>query len=323
MTTDDSKSLALFGQQTIRRVWHNDEWYYSIVDVIAVLAESSNPRNYWNMLKVRAKSEGFDEAMADIAPLKLKSADNRFRITETANRATLLRIIQSIPSPRAEPFRLWLAQVGEERLEEIENPEAAIERVRELYRARGHDEAWIEARIRNDLARNELTDEWRDRGAKEGVEYAILTNEISEGTFNLTVQAYKQYKLIPKSTNLRDHMTTMELVLCSLGEATATLYHRNRDSQGFPQLKRDARDAGVTAGKARQVIEADLGESVVSQSNHLALPGPPRRTKGGARFKSSKTQRAGQTGPEQQGDETQLGLFDNTGSEETTPDKEE
>ncbi len=126
-------------------------------------------------------------------------------------------------------------------MEEIEHPEAAIERIRELYRARGHNEAWIEARIWNDLARNELTDEWRDRGAQEGVEYAILTNEISAGTFNLTVQAYKQYKIVPKSANLRDHMTTMELVLCSLGEATATLYHCNRDSQGFPELKRDAR----------------------------------------------------------------------------------
>lgn len=323
MTTDDSKSLALFGQQTIRRVWHTDEWYYSIVDVIAVLTESSNPRNYWNMLKARAKSEGFDEAMADIVPLKLKSADNRFRLTETANRATLLRIIQSIPSPRAEPFRLWLAQVGDERLEEIENPEAAIERIRELYRARGHNEAWIEARIRNDLARNELTDEWRDRGAKEGVEYAILTNEISEGTFNLTVQAYKQYKILPKSSNLRDHMTTMELVLCSLGEATATLYHRNRDSQGFPELKRDARDAGVTAGKARQVIEADLGESVVSQANHLALQGSPRRTKRDAKLTSGTAQQIGQRAPAHQGDETQLSLFDDPGSAETTPDMEE
>src|SRR5205814_1649685 len=150
-----------------------------------------------------------------------------------------------------------------------------------------------------------------------------LTNEIGEGTFNLTVQAYKQYKLIPKSTNLRDHMTTMELVLCSLGEGTATLYHRNRDSQGFPQLKRDARDAGVTAGKARQVIEADLGESVVSQSNHLALQGPPRRTKHDAKLKSSKTQQTARSAPEQQSDETPLSLFDDAGSEETTPHKEE
>lgn len=317
MTTDDTKGLALFEQQTIRRVWHNDEWYYSIVDVIAVLTESSNPRNYWNMLKTRATSEGFDEAMADIVPLKLKSADNRFRLTETANRATLLRIIQSIPSPRAEPFRLWLAQVGDERLEEIEHPEAAIERVRELYRARGHDEAWIEARIRNDLARNELTDEWHDRGAKEGVEYAILTNEISEGTFNLTVQAYKQYKLLPKTANLRDHMTTMELVLCSLGEATATLYHRNRDSQGFPALKRDAHDAGTTAGKARQVIETDLGESVVSQSNHLALPGPASREKRSARLKARKELPAAVERTEG----TQLNLFDDR--EDTEPPSDE
>src|SRR5436190_16514047 len=182
MTTDDSKGLALFEQKMIRRVWHNNEWYYSIVDVIAVLTDSATPRKYWNTLKTRAKSEGFDEAIAQIVPLRLKSADDRFRLTETANRATLLRLIQSIPSPRAEPFRLWLAQVGDERLEEIENPEAAIERVRELYRARGHNEAWIEARIRNELGRDELTDEWRDRGAKEGIEYAILTNEISSGT---------------------------------------------------------------------------------------------------------------------------------------------
>lgn len=318
MTTDDTKGLALFEQNMIRRVWHNNEWYYSIIDVIAVLTESSNPRNYWTTLKARAKSEGFDEAIALIVPLKLKSADSRFRLTETANRATLLRLIQSIPSPRAEPFRMWLAQVGEERLEEIENPEAAIERVREMYRTRGHDEAWIEARIRNDLARNELTDEWRDRGAKEGLEYAILTNEISEGTFNLTVQAYKQYKLLPKSSSLRDHMTTMELVLCSLGEATATLYHRNRDSQGFPELKRDARDAGLTAGKARQVIEADLGESVVSQSNHLTLQGPTGRTKRIAKQKPSKAQQD-ETPADQRGDETQLNLFDDTASGETPP----
>jgi DNA-damage-inducible protein D len=318
MATEDSKDLTLFEQQTIRRVWHNNEWYYSIVDVIAVLTESSNPRNYWNMLKARAKSEGFDETLATIVPLKLKSADNRFRLTETANRATLLRLIQSIPSPRAEPFRVWLAQVGDERLEEIEHPEAAIERVRALYRARGHDEAWIEARIRNDLARNELTDEWHDRGAKEGIEYAILTNEISEGTFNLTVHAYKQYKLLPKSANLRDHMTTMELVLCSLGEATATLFHRNRDSQGFNELKRDAHDAGATAGKARQVIEADLGESVVSQSNHLALQAPRDRGKRGAKQGTTAKKQSDTTPTGGGGEETQLDLFSDMESNESS-----
>lgn len=324
MATDDSKGLALFEQRMIRRVWHENEWYYSIVDVIAVLTDSANPRNYWTTLKARAKSEGFDEALAQIVPLKLKSADNRFRVTETANRSTLLRLIQSIPSPRAEPFRLWLAQVGDERLAEIENPEVAIERVRALYRARGHDEAWIEARIRNDLARNELTDEWRDRGAKEGVEYAILTNEISSGTFDLTVQAYKQYKLLPKNANLRDHMTTMELVLCSLGEATATLYHRNRESQGFTELKRDARDAGATAGKARQVIEADLGESVVSPSNHLALQGTARRAEREPALPPRKAHRESTPESTHRDDETQLSLFgesDLEGHDEETTNK--
>src|SRR5712692_6228117 len=170
------------------------EWYYSIIDVVAVLTDSPNPRNYWSVLKAKLKTEGFDEALVRIEPLKLKSPDGRFRLTDTANRQTLLRIIQSIPSPKAEPFRLWLAQVGEERFEEIENPEVALNRIRATYRAKGYDDAWIEERIRNDLVRNELTDEWSERGAKEGVEYAILTNEISQGTFDLSVQAYKQYK---------------------------------------------------------------------------------------------------------------------------------
>lgn len=143
--------------------------------------------------------------------------------------------------------------------------------MRATYRAKGYDEAWIEERIKNDLVRNELTDEWKERGAKEGIEYAILTNEISKGTFDLTVQAYKQYKLLPARENLRDHMTTIELVLCSLGEATTTLYHRNRDSQGFPALQRDAIDAGELAGRTRREIEKNVGESVVSQSNRLDL----------------------------------------------------
>lgn len=277
MSSKDSSELSLFEQKMIRRVWHKDEWYYSIVDVIAVLTDSPNPRNYWSLLKARAKTEGLDETLIQIEPLKLKSPDGRFRLTDAANRQTLLRILQSVPSPKAEPFRLWLAEVGEERLEEIENPEAALNRVRATYRAKGYEDTWIEERIRNDLVRNELTDEWRERGAKEGVEYAILTNEISKGTFDLTVQAYKQYKLLPSKENLRDHMTTIELVLCSLGEATATIYHRNRDSQGFPALKKDASDAGVTAGKARKVIEADIGESVVSSENRLLLKGKRKK----------------------------------------------
>lgn len=272
MAKEESKlGISLFEQKQLRRIWHKGEWYYSIIDVIEVLTDSTEPRKYWVALKARAKTEGFDETLVQIESLKLKSPDGRFRLTDTANRQTLLRIIQSVPSPKAEPFRLWLAQVGEERFEEIENPEVALDRVRATYRAKGYDDPWIEERIRNDLVRNELTDEWHERGAKEGVEYAIMTNEISKGTFDLTVQVYKQYKLLPPKENLRDHMTTIELVLCSLGEATATIYHRNRNSQGFPALKKDASDAGTTAGKARKVIEADIGESVVSRENHLAL----------------------------------------------------
>ena len=269
MLDEENRELALFEQKHLRRVWHEGEWYYSITDVITALTDSANPRVYWGKLKERAKSEGFDEALARIEQLKLKSPDGRFRLTDTANRETLLRIIQSIPSPRAEPFRLWLARVGEERFEEIEHPEAAIERVRATYRAKGYDEAWIDARIKNDLIRNELTDEWKDRGAKEGVEFAVLTNELSKGTFGMTVSVYKGYKLLPTRSNLRDHMTPIELALTSLSEATAVTFHRERESQGFPELKRDTTDAGKATGEARRALEKNMGRSVVSRENYL------------------------------------------------------
>ncbi len=264
--------LPLFEQKPLRRVWHKGEWYYSLVDVIAVLTDSPNPRNYWNVLKSRLKKEGFDDTLAQIERLKLKSSDNRLRETDTANRQTLLRVIQSIPSPQAEPFRLWLAEVGEERFEEIENPEIALERVRATYRAKGYDDNWIEQRIKNDVIRNELTDEWKERGAKEGIEYAILTNEIQQGTFELSIQAHKQYKLLPTKSNLRDHMSGVELALISLGEATATMFHRERDSQSFRKLKQDATDAGNAAGAARKALEKRVGHSVISKQNYLPKP---------------------------------------------------
>jgi hypothetical protein len=214
------------------------------------------------------KAEGFDVGL-NIEQLRLQAADNRFRLTDTLNRQAVLRLIQSIPSSKVEPLRLWLAEVGEERLEEIENPEAALERVRAMYRARGRDEAWIEEHIKNDLIRNELTDEWNYRGATTSVQFAILTNELNEGTFGFSVQAYKRYKMLPSKANLRDHMTNLELVLCSLSEATATELHRDRDSQGFSQLRRDTVDAGKTAGEARQLVEKTLGKPVVSSENFL------------------------------------------------------
>lgn len=256
----------------VRRIWHLGEWYYSIIDIIDILSGSEEPRKYWSAVKARVKTESFGEALQQVEQLRLKSPDGRLRLTDTANRQTILRLIQSVPSPRAEPVRMWLAQVGEERIQEIEHPEQAIERVRRAYRAKGYDDAWIEERIKNDLIRNELTDEWKERGAKEGVEFAVLTNEIHKGTFDLTVAAHKKYKVLPTKTNLRDHMSPLELALTSLSEATAITLHQDRDSQGMPELKKDAVDAGKAGGKARSVIEETIGHSAVSNQNYLEKP---------------------------------------------------
>lgn len=270
----ESTQHETFASDVVRRMWYQNEWYYSLVDVIAVLTDSTNANRYWNTLKGRLASEGAGYIVSDVLQLRLQSRDKRLRLTDVANRATVLRIIQSIPSPNAEPFKQWLAQVGDERFAEIENPEAAFERIRDTYRTRGYDDRWIDERMRADLIRNELTTEWKDRGATEGPQFAILTNTIHEGTFEIGVAMHKEYKSLVKRENLRDHMTPIELALVSLGEATAIEMHRDRDSQGFPALRRDASDAGSTAGKARRVIEADLGRSVVSQQNYHALGAP-------------------------------------------------
>lgn len=281
MQQNNQTPQEMFGMQ-VRRIWHHDEWYYAIVDVIEVLTESPDPSAYWRNLKRQrlAKDEQAAEALESIMQFKLQAHDHRFRLTDTCNRKALLRFIQSIPSPKAEPFKTWLAAVGDERIAEVENPELALQRVREMYRAKGYNEQWIEERIKNDLVRNELTDEWQERGAQEGVEFAILTNEISKGTFDFSVQVYKQYKLLPGKANLRDHMTVLELALCSLSEATAITLHQDRDSQGFLELKRDATDAGKAGGKARQHIEEAIGRSVVSQENHLDRPQKAQKVQG-------------------------------------------
>jgi len=255
-------------------MWYQERWYYSVIDVVAVLTESVNPNRYWNTLKSRLQGEGADDVLAAIRQLKLQSRDNRLRLTDVADRETLLRIIQSIPSPRAEPFKAWLAQVGEQRFVEIEHPEAAFERIRQGYRDRGYDERWIEERMRADLIRNDLTTEWKERGASEGTQFAILTTTIHEGTFAISVAGHKTFKELARRENLRDHMRPIELALRSLGEATAIKLHRDRDSQGFGALKRDATDAGTTAGRARTVIEHDLGRPVVSAQNARAFTRP-------------------------------------------------
>lgn len=268
---NDNQSPQQVFEARVRRIWHNEEWYYAIVDVIEVLTDSPDPSAYWRNLKRQrlSKDEQAIRALESVVQLKLQARDNRFRLTDVCNRQTLLRFIQSIASPRAEPFKVWLAQVGDERIAEIEHPELAIQRVRNDYRAKGYDEQWIEERIRNDLIRNELTDEWKSRGAHDGTEYAILTNEIHTGTFEVSVQAHKTYKLLPARENLRNHMTPIELALLSLSEASCVEFHRDRESQGFSELRRDAVDAGEIGGDARRMIEQRMKKPVVSPENYL------------------------------------------------------
>lgn len=310
---DESPVPQTFNANVVRRMWYQDTWYYSIIDVVAVLTESVNPNRYWNTLKSRLRAEGATDVLEQILQLKLQSRDNRLRLTDVADRETLLRIIQSIPSPRAEPFKAWLAQVGEERFVEIEHPETAFERIRQSYRDRGYDERWIEERMRADLIRNDLTTEWKERGATEGTQFAILTNTIHEGTFAISVAGHKEFKTLARRDNLRDHMSPIELALLSLGEATAIELHRDRDSQGFGALKRDATDAGATAGRARKIIEQDIGRPVVSAQNYRELTHPtarptPALTQGTQSANSSAA--AEQTQPPDNPDEpAQLPLF--------------
>ncbi len=259
--------LSVFEGQHIRKTWYNNEWYFSVIDIVGVLSESSNARRYWSDLKIKLKEEGF-EVYDKIVQLKLPADDGKLRDTDCTNTEVTFRIIQSIPSPKAEPFKLWLAKVGYERVQEIENPELAQQRMKELYRKKGYSEPWIEKRVRGIAIRQELTDEWKERGVRQEKEFAILTNEISKATFGKTVEEYKDLKNLEKE-NLRDHMDDMELVLNMLGEATTTRLTQTRDSQQFPELKRDAQDGGDVAGATRKDIENKLGKSIVSSENFL------------------------------------------------------
>jgi len=273
-------TLTLFEEQTIRRVWYQDTWYFSIIDVIAALTDSKSPRRYWSDLKRKLEAEGYHELYENIVQLKLASTtDNKHYVTDTANTTTLLRIVQTIPSPKAEPLKRWLADVGAQRIEEIENPEAAIERMRQTLEDRGYPKDWIELRMRSIAIRNELTTEWKERGAQDGLEYAILTSEIATGTFGITNQQHQSIKGLSKRHIVKDHMTNLELVLGSLGDATAIELHQGRDSQGFTELQRDAKEAGEVAGSARKDIEARTGTPVVSSSNFLHLTNGKKQKK--------------------------------------------
>ena len=271
----ENNKIQLFENQTIRTAWdeENEEWYFSIVDTVAVLTEQPDARHastYWAVLKKRLKGEGADELLTNCKQLKLKAADGKRRLTDVASTEQLLRIIQSIPSPKAEPFKLWLAQVGRERIEEIIDPELTIERALATYAKKGYSPEWINQRLQTIRARKELTDEWKTHGIKEGKEYAILTDEITEAWSGLTTRGYKNLKGLKKEI-LRDNMTTLELALNMLAEATTTELTRAQNPQGLAENQVVARQGGGIAGNARKQIEEQTGRPVVTAANALAL----------------------------------------------------
>jgi len=266
----ENSKLAIFKGKSIRKVIHQDEWWFSVVDVVEVLVESSVAKRYWSDLKRNlSETEGFVEVYEKIVRLKLEAPDGKLRETDCANTETLFRIIQSIPSPKAEPFKRWLAKVGYERVQEIEDPELGSKRTRALYKAKGYTDAWIEKRMRGIAIREELTEEWANRGIEESRDYNILTAEISRATFGMTPTEYKNLKGLQRE-NLRDHMTDLELIFTMLGEASTTEIAKNRDAQGFEENKKAAIAGGKIAGDARKQLEERSGKNVVTSQNHLS-----------------------------------------------------
>lgn len=270
MSEPEASKLAVFEGKRIRKTLHEGEWWFSIIDVIEALVGGDRPRKYWNDLKKKLVAEGYVEVSEKIGQLKMAAPDGKQRFTDCANTETLFRIIQSIPSPKVEPLKRWLARVGKERIDEIENPELAMARMQELYEKKGYPKEWIDKRLRGIAVRQDLTGEWKNRGAQTTLEYAILTNEIIQGAFGLKVEDYKQVKDLVRE-NLRDHMTDIELILTMLAEATTTKLHRDRDSQGMTPLKKDAHDGGAVAGRTRKDIEAQTGKPVITAENFKQL----------------------------------------------------
>jgi hypothetical protein len=267
----ETTKIALFKGKQIRKIIYQNEWWFSVVDVVAALTDSSNPNDYWYKIKIRVNEEDKVELSTICRWLKLPAPDGKMRETDCANTEGIFRIIQSIPSPKAEPFKRWLAKVGNERVQEIENPELATKRTRMLYGLKGYSDAWIEKRMRGIVIREELTDEWQKRGAQEKKDYEILTAEISKATFGITPSQYKKVKGL-KRHNLRDHMDDFELIFTMLGERSTTEIHRLEDSQGVPKLKTDARRGGKVAEVARKALEKETGKPVVSKNNYLKKP---------------------------------------------------
>ena len=275
---DDKKQndqIQLFEDQKIRTAWdaEQEEWYFSVVDVVGALTDQSTPRGastYWAVLKKRLREEGADQLLTNCKQLKMTAADGKKRLTDVADTEQLLRIIQSIPSPKAEPFKLWLAQAGRERIEETIDPEQAIDRALETYLKKGYSEEWVHQRLLAIRIRNELTDEWQKRGVEQGREYAILTDEITKAWSGMTTRQYKNLKGLKKE-NLRDNMSTLEIVLNMLAETTTTELSKAHRPEGFEESRIVARRGGKVAGDARRAIEADTGRPAVTAQNAAQL----------------------------------------------------
>lgn len=267
-----NNKLALFEEKEIRRTYQEGKWYFSVVDVVFALTGSKNPRRYWSDLKIKLSDEGYDIQLYDfIVQLKLESTDGKKYKTDCADTEGILRIIQSIPSPKAEPFKRWLAKVGSERIEEIQNPELAMDRMKELYEKKGYSKSWINMRERGIATRHNLTDEWKERGISKGIEYAILTNEIYKSGFGVTAKEYKDIKGLHESENLRDSMTNIGLALTNLGEATAVEFHKKNDSKGLKELKNDMNEAGTVINSAKKELERKLERPIVTSDNYIEL----------------------------------------------------
>ena len=264
--------IKIFENKKVRTAWNADqeEWYFAVVDVIEVLTDSPNPQTYWRVLKKRLKDEG-NETVTSCNALKMLAKDGKNRLTDCLDTKGVLRLVQSIPSPKAEPFKMWLAQVGSERLDEIADPEKAILRGADFYRAKGYTEGWINQRLQTIKIRRKLTDEWKERGVKEGVEYAILTDEMTKAWSGLTVKEYKKLKGLKKE-NLRDNMTDIELVLNMLAEVTTTALSKRKKPETFRENIVVAREGGETASEARQAVERRLGKNVISPLNASDKP---------------------------------------------------
>ena len=270
---DSKAAIKVFEDKKVRTAWHEveEKWYFSIIDVIEVLTQTERPRKYWSDLKSKLKKEG-SELSEKIGQLRMQAEDGKMRLTDAADTEQLFRLIQSIPSPKAEPFKLWIAKVARERIDEIEDPEIGIERLMETYLKKGYSKEWINQRLKSIEVRKELTDEWDERGVKKGQEYAILTDEITKAWSGFSVKEYKKHKDLKKE-NLRDNMTNLELVLNMLAEATTTEISKEKKPNTFAENKKIAKQGGTIAGNTRKEIEEKTGKKVVSKLNaNSSLP---------------------------------------------------